>query len=727
MRWRWSEPDRGGRPGSQPGGRVARWAVVAVCALVWSSAGATPLLDLDPPRAPELRGGWADRLAERLDPEADGGEPVSGGEGSEGAGRGSAGERAAQAVRTIAGAWLRHANEAGPEASVHALAGAHMAGLLDRLSAESALDEWGGRPRRLRELVQSAEALARTPPPASQVHGHTAEIALTLTLMAGRDAEPIAWPIASGAGWAGVPAQQHARLRRWRDHESTPDDVAGVIRGVDLHRVADAAQQQPSSSAGQALALATSLAELLIERGRWVEPDARARLVEELEALLSIPAVDAIGGADGLDHRLAASADLLTVLLFLDAARPEQHIREARHAMHRLLEDAWHRHALRLRGATLLIELVLDARALSDERVIVRSLRPVHRATRIRVEQAGADTTGQLSRVLAHDGWQTDLGVLGTISNHRTSMEDLRRVHAINRVLTDGREDDREPRVARDRRALERQVVRLARDAVQRDDHEAQRALRSLGDDARCILDLDSWVAFPARDTEAWDSLTGGRGGQVAGMIERMTRQWLDDEEQREQHSDRLAQLRRLTALLRDGAAAARIARGERAATMDDWPGWRLSPEAWGALLEMPADEVQAATRLLLRNDQQRIDAALDRAEQAAGPLRLAARLEREAEAHGLGGAQRGDAAGVLVWPSSAPDAQVHWMGWAWRDLASFCRYAEELAEARRMSRQDRSGALEALLRQIADGVLRAYPSRSSRRPNPSFIASLAS
>ncbi len=454
-------------------------------------------------------------------------------------------------------------------------------------------------------------------------------------------------------------------------------------------------------------------ARVLSPEPRWLEQDARSRLIEEFEQ--GVAQLDG-GGGGGLARleRLAAFASLIDSV---DAMSSTRHQKEIRAAIVQAIlyapQDPGQQLAS-LEAAQRAFALLDAEESLRNERTIFRELRPLRRRLERRMRVTADELAARIPDMISTPGAMVDPGVLAQLHARRSVLEDARAIERITRTLTTAGEDGREPRPSDEHERLVGALLSVTRNANPSDpDDRPTRIFRAF------VTQLEQARVSPS-ERIALDPPTDDPVGQevahlladqkdrIRVLVEQERAAWVEAWESDDPvasgapHATRLAQIDRVLSCVVDVATIRAVRR--RPETLNAWPGWELSDEAVRRLSEPFEDRTLFVVRRLLTENATVVAPLIDRLESEHPDARLIALMARRAHDRGIALASSG-APALYELGVSCPDGYA-WMDAHAEDVARFCRYGEELSAALQTGEEPAARALRLYLTPIASRLL---------------------
>lgn len=338
------------------------------------------------------------------------------------------------------------------------------------------------------------------------------------------------------------------------------------------------------------------------------------------------------------------------------------------------------------------LELAAARSNMPPERQLVRQVRPAWRVLTLRARSSEDGVIAVLGRAISDSSAATDPAVVGAIAAHRRSIDDLAALARLSSLLSADTGDD--PATREDLRTLADLVVNLGQDA----DHasrgpDALDRLHRLCAQAAALEPLPGESDIRAASTgDSWSRVTGGRAAELAQAIDAARTRWAQAWAQgasEQAAADAAAELQnfsRLVRALRDAAGAEDLASRGVSSAIEAWPGWRLARADLATAWEGGAGQMAETTRLALAGEWSRVLPRLQRFEDDFAFVRLTARLDRQARTRAVPAATgrfAGAVAALRELAAGPPDSHA-WLADERREIAMLCRYASELARAKR-------------------------------------------
>lgn len=673
----WLSNERGGQPRRRDRARPMHPATLALAALAcaWMPARAQRL-ELGAPPAPVLpRPNGLDELRDGLEAQ----ERVFAARSAE------ARARASAALRTLARALL--AEPAPPTRLVLGVTLASRLSALDRVIQSSSFHDAGAMLLARDALVLAGDLPEDQPELDRRLRDLLAELSRACGEL------PVAgWGGRSGGTLASADAARWATML---------EPGAGGALG-EVARALDDAGAWPvldRGAAGLRAALSTG-ARTALEGPAWLSEGARASLKTLLEVAargLTTPELRP-GAIESLSvlERAAESIALAERLPAGDAAA------DARARLSSVLERSPAQAAL----ATPLFTLALQREGLQGERAFVRPLRPAWRTLAQRARESEAALLAVLGRAI--ESGPSDPGVIGAIRSHRRSLEALAGLEALSRVCSEG--------AAGDDPAVQESWTRLAQAAL-----DASRRIEG-PENAERMLAFESLLAQAARierlagpsrldlTPEEDSRLCGGRVDDLRRGVSACRAEWA--REWSEQNSASAGTLARLAAMeglfsaMDDARAWNRMVDTPGAATR--MSAWELPGPALRLAGEDASEQLAETARLVLAGEHARAEERLARWREEYALVRLAARLERDAQGRGMTPGEPTPASAIAELGAGAPGTGAPLHARHRDELAAICRYAGELTSLRKAGAREQERQLRRFVQWKASALLEA-------------------
>ena len=480
-----------------------------------------------------------------------------------------------------------------------------------------------------------------------------------------------------------------------------------------LARLDDASTRAPYfRSAIVVRSALTRAANVLALEPRWLEPDARSKLVEQFE--LAVAQLDGSGIGLARLERLAAFAGVIDSADAMTSTRHQNEIRAAIAKAILYAPDDPHQQLASLDAAQRALQLLASEGELSDERTILRELRPLRRRLERRMRVTADELAARIPDIISTPGAMVDPGVLAQINARRSVLEDARSLERITATLSQEGEEGREPRPGDEHQRLVSALLRITRNANPSDpDDRPTRIFRAFVTQLELVRVSPSEriVLDPPDDDPVGRELThllGDQKDRLRVLIEQERAGWISAWESDDPvasgaaHASRLAQIDRVLSCAVDVATLRALREHPR--TLNAWPGWELSDEAVRRLADPFEDRTLFVTRRLLTESATVVAPLIDRLESEHPDARLIALMARRAHERGITTAATG-APVLYELGVSCPDGYA-WLGAHEEDLARFCRYGEELSAALQTGEEPAARALRLYLTPIASRLL---------------------
>lgn len=486
------------------------------------------------------------------------------------------------------------------------------------------------------------------------------------------------------------PEPAESTLPAWPDVSGMGTDASSIDL---LHKRCELAEGWAAfRPGGRAMCRLMAEATWPLGREKQVAPGARRRWISEL-AHASAEVLEPARGEDGLASlkRLAALGRIFSLL---DALAPDPHAKQLERALFAAVEvmpeepretggwfklEGWLQHAV-------------QRTALSDDKAVVRQLRPALRSISDLARGSQSEMLEALARVASKPEAAGDPGVIAAVNLFSDNIELLRVLHRASAALQDPAASG-DPVARENARPFTDGLLKLAKEVADPKTRDRSiGALRNLATDVADLMELPGEKALREQAPDL-EKLLNGKGGAALALIDRERLAWRrgvgavmkpGTTSGGEGNAARLRAIGIVLQLALDVAECESIA-SDGSDPLDQWGGWWLGDKSLGEHASRAAAALPALIESTEADLSANAAASARRGADEHAIIGLAAKLSRGLASAGPAPTAPIPLKGIRAIATGSPDPQFVLLA-LWRERISVvCRYAqsEEPAETK--------------------------------------------
>jgi hypothetical protein len=455
----------------------------------------------------------------------------------------------------------------------------------------------------------------------------------------------------------------------------------------------------------------------------WVSIEARERLGAELAgAFIALKDSQTRAAATRTLEQIAALRGIVHTAARLEGGEGNRVRSALSDSLAAAEESRWERIA----DFGRLVQLAVEGEGLIDERQLLRQLRPAFRALEAAARGTQPRVVAVLTTVLRQPGAMNDPGVLTAVNTHRRAVDDLRLLADANaRIAVPVPDNTRaEPEVNTEFKRIADNLLQLGQSMQRADTRtEAMQEARDLAAQTARYAELPGEPSLRATLTgggneqvELWANITGGSAAKLADQIRIARRDWLGSIAAQAPDSATVQNLETLRALMDVVAAAERLqlsadgVPGEPYTLLQHDNRWELSENSLASIASGFGHEVADCVAKLEANDAAGAKAAVEKIRAERATLLAAAELLRWRSPQPE---SRPDAISEITSPVRSNERDIA------AAAADVCRFAEELAAARKLGNSAAADEFQSLVARRAADLRAALAAFETRAPEP--------